>query len=131
LPPIRLEFMPGTLDEAAVQRLKEVLKIDAAERYSVSSRQMKPGDFGVLVDELHPWSEPTHDLVARMDLHNDPERLAKNIDAEAQEVADLIAATLMGLRVEQDVTVGVAPMYGTVGWGTSAATRSDFFEDDR
>jgi hypothetical protein len=131
VPPIRIEFMPETLDEDAAQKLKDVLRKDTSKRFSVSSRQLTEGDMTVIFDELHPWSEPTHDIVVRMDLHNDSERLEKDIDAEAQQIADLIAATLQDLSVEEETTIGVAPMYGPIGWGTATVQRHSFDDTDR
>jgi hypothetical protein len=125
VPPIRIEFMPETLDETVAEKLMEVLRTDAAERFSVPSRQLTPGDMTVIFDELHPWSEPTHDIVVRMDLHNDPHRLAKDIDAEAGKMAKLIANALEELKVDEDVTIGVALMYGPIGWGTAVARRNN------
>src|SRR5665213_565477 len=109
--------MPETLDEVAAQKLKDVLRKDTSERFSVTGRPLTEDDMTVIFVQLHEWSEPTHDIVVRIQLHHDEERLENGRpDRDAQEIADKIAEALAGLLVEDEVSVGVAPLYAEIGW---------------
>lgn len=127
MPPLYIEFMPETLDEVAAQKLKDVLRKDTSERFSVTGRPLTEDDMTVIFVQLHEWSEPTHDIVVRIQLHHDEERLENGRpDRDAQEIADKIAEALAGLLVDQEFTIGVAPLYAEIGWGTATVSRNHF-----
>lgn len=130
MPPLYVEFMPDTIDGEAAQKLVDVLRPDTAERFGVPGRPLTEDDMTVIFVELHKWSEPTHDIVVRMQLHNDQQRLDK-ADHDAAEMAHLIADTLRELRIEEELTVGVALGYFPIAWGTASVPRNSFDDSDR
>ena len=120
MPPIYVEFLPGTLDHTTAEKLKKVLREDATKRFSIQDRQLNPDDFSPIFVPLNEWSEPSHDIIVRVTLHHDEERLIKD-DADAVELAEVIAKALEELMVDEKVTIGVALSYLEVAWGTATA----------
>lgn len=131
MPAVHIEYRHGILTQEAKTVLKEVIRTDLSFRFSTTRLTLGLKDFGIKLDELSEDSEPTNDIVVRVQLHAYRERLAADIDQEARFIARNLVVALSELDIDKTMDIGVSLLFAEIGWGTASVARNYVEEGDR
>ena len=118
MPEIIVQALPGTLDSRDRAVIKRMLKKECPSRFSIAGRQLTGDSFTVVFPVYQDDSELSHDVIIRIYLHRDAERLTGAQDNSKMLTAALEAAVNVedGRQLVKLTRFGVMLFFGDIYW---------------
>lgn len=114
MPLIQIDYRNNCLDDDLAEELRETLVTTATMLFPVHGRELTRDSFSVSFRPEGKWDRMTHDVIVRVFLHPDTERLeaserhATELHRQARYVMQEIGGSPR--------TVGVSITYATIEW---------------
>jgi hypothetical protein len=109
---VSTEALPGTLDEMQRDSLKGFLREACPRLFSLPERELTKNDFGFIFPVLGEGSEPSHDVVVRIRLNPDPDRLLFATAHALELQAGVSDTVILATSPHPDLSVGICLDYG-------------------